>query len=62
MRQALNFECNFCHEPIATLFSLSTHVKYHCQRYCKQCYWILEDGETMDKHIEEAHRSGRELP
>ncbi|XP_015601219.1 uncharacterized protein LOC107270592 isoform X1 [Cephus cinctus] len=55
-RRDLGFECNFCHEPIATLLSLSTHVKFHCQRYCKMCYWILREDETMDQHIEHSHR------
>ncbi|KAH0953439.1 hypothetical protein HN011_007158 [Eciton burchellii] len=55
-RRTLGYECNSCHEPMATLFSLSTHVKSHCQRYCKICYWILRANETMDQHIGNYHR------
>nr|XP_012135869.1 PREDICTED: uncharacterized protein LOC105661905 [Megachile rotundata] len=51
----LRFECNFCHEQIATLLSLSTHVKFHRRKYCKYCYWILMDNETMEEHIESVH-------
>ncbi|XP_076756951.1 uncharacterized protein LOC143427033 isoform X1 [Xylocopa sonorina] len=50
------FECNFCHEQIATLLSLSTHIKFHRQRYCKYCYWILLENETMEEHIDNIHR------
>ncbi|XP_043276362.1 uncharacterized protein [Venturia canescens] len=50
-----NFECNFCHEQIATLFSLSTHVKSHHRKYCKMCYWILDDGEMMENHFIKKH-------
>jgi len=55
-RRTLEYKCNFCHEPIATLLSLSTHVKFHCQRYCKMCYWILRENETMEQHIDNYHR------
>ncbi|XP_072761493.1 uncharacterized protein [Anoplolepis gracilipes] len=54
-RRTLGYKCNFCHEPIATLFSLSTHVKFHCQTYCKICYWILRENETMEQHISNYH-------
>ncbi|XP_012230910.1 uncharacterized protein [Linepithema humile] len=56
-RRTLKYKCNFCHEPIATLFSLSTHVKFHCQTYCKICYWILEQNETMKQHISNCHEN-----
>ncbi|KAK0074003.1 hypothetical protein PV325_008897, partial [Microctonus aethiopoides] len=49
-RRKLDFECNFCHEPIATFSSLSTHVKSHWKKYCKKCYWILLDNETIEQH------------
>lgn len=52
----MKFECNFCHEQIATLLSLSTHIKFHRRRYCKYCYWILPENETMKEHIESTHR------
>ncbi|XP_011172007.1 uncharacterized protein LOC105204576 [Solenopsis invicta] len=55
-RRALKYMCNLCQEPIATLFSLSTHVKFHCQRYCKICYWILRENETMERHVSSCHR------
>ncbi|XP_020722865.2 uncharacterized protein LOC110119983 [Bombus terrestris] len=55
-QRALKFECNFCHEQIATLLSLSTHIKFHRRRYCKYCYWILPENETMKEHIESTHR------
>ncbi|XP_043786158.1 uncharacterized protein LOC122711434 [Apis laboriosa] len=55
-QRTLKFECNFCHEQIATLLSLSTHVKCHRRRYCKYCYWILSGNETMEKHLEDTHR------
>ncbi|KOC67753.1 hypothetical protein WH47_11154 [Habropoda laboriosa] len=50
------FECNFCHEQLATLLSLSTHIKFHRRQYCKYCYWILLDKETMEEHMESTHR------
>ncbi|XP_071559072.1 uncharacterized protein [Temnothorax nylanderi] len=56
-RRTLGYACNLCQEPIATLFSLSTHVKFHCQRYCKICYWILRENETMERHIGNHHRT-----
>ncbi|XP_076168849.1 uncharacterized protein LOC143147482 [Ptiloglossa arizonensis] len=55
-QRPLGFKCNLCREQIATLLSLSTHVKFHRRRYCKYCYWILLENETMDEHIETAHR------
>ncbi|XP_011881290.1 PREDICTED: uncharacterized protein LOC105569434 [Vollenhovia emeryi] len=55
-RRVLGYVCNLCQEPIATLFSLSTHVKSHCQKYCKICYWILRENETMERHIDNRHR------
>ncbi|CAD1468181.1 unnamed protein product [Heterotrigona itama] len=55
-QRALRFECNFCHEQIATLLSLSTHIKFHRRTYCKYCYWILPENETMEEHIENTHR------
>ncbi|XP_076236390.1 uncharacterized protein LOC143180509 [Calliopsis andreniformis] len=55
-QRALRYECNFCHEQIATLLSLSTHVKSHRRRYCKHCYRILLDNETMEEHIESTHQ------
>ncbi|XP_012529262.1 uncharacterized protein LOC105832663 [Monomorium pharaonis] len=55
-RRTLKYACNLCREPIATLFSLSTHVKFHCQRYCKICYWILRENETMERHVGTRHR------
>ncbi|KYN00748.1 hypothetical protein ALC62_08431 [Cyphomyrmex costatus] len=54
-RRILGYSCNLCQEPMATLFSLSTHVKFHCQRYCKICYWILRENETMEWHIDNCH-------
>ncbi|XP_076683782.1 uncharacterized protein LOC143376889 [Andrena cerasifolii] len=54
--RALRFECNFCGEQIATMLSLSTHVKSHRRRHCKHCYWILLENETMEEHVEVAHR------
>ncbi|XP_029049629.1 uncharacterized protein LOC114879157 [Osmia bicornis bicornis] len=55
-QRSLRFECNFCHEQIATLLSLSTHVKFHRRKYCKYCYWIPMDNETMEEHFESIHR------
>nr|XP_031830205.1 uncharacterized protein LOC116425974 [Nomia melanderi] len=55
-QRPLGFECNFCREQIATLLSLSTHVKFHRRAYCKYCYWILLENETMEKHVETNHR------
>ncbi|XP_011633703.1 uncharacterized protein LOC105424900 [Pogonomyrmex barbatus] len=55
-RRTLKYACNLCQEPIATLLSLSTHVKFHCQKYCKICYWILRENETMERHINNHHR------
>ncbi|KAL6430689.1 hypothetical protein ACFW04_006928 [Cataglyphis niger] len=60
-RRTLEYKCNFCHEPIATLLSLSTHVKFHCQRYCKICYWILCDNESMEQHMDNYHRIEPEI-
>ncbi|CAK9803367.1 hypothetical protein ANTQUA_LOCUS3688 [Anthophora quadrimaculata] len=55
-QRVLRFECNFCHEQLATFHSLSTHVKSHRRSYCKHCYWILLDKETMEEHMESNHR------
>ncbi|KZC08898.1 PREDICTED: uncharacterized protein LOC107186965 [Dufourea novaeangliae] len=55
-QRPLGFECNICREQIATLLSLSTHVKSHRRAYCKYCYWILLENETMEEHIETNHR------
>lgn len=55
-QRVMDFECNFCHEPLATLMSLSTHVKFHCRKYCKLCYWILSEDETMNRHIQCSHQ------
>ncbi|XP_054011937.1 uncharacterized protein LOC128894298 [Hylaeus anthracinus] len=55
-QRPLGFECNFCREQIATLLSLSTHVKFHRRRYCKYCYWIIMENETMNDHIVSVHR------
>ncbi|KAG7212724.1 hypothetical protein KM043_012991 [Ampulex compressa] len=52
----LQFQCNFCSASIATMHSLSTHVKLHRRRYCKTCYWILEESETLEDHDEHRHR------
>ncbi|KAL0105693.1 hypothetical protein PUN28_015871 [Cardiocondyla obscurior] len=60
-RRALRYACNLCQEQIATLFSLSTHVKFHCQKYCKICYWILRENETMEQHVCNHHRIASEL-
>ncbi|KYQ56809.1 hypothetical protein ALC60_04409 [Trachymyrmex zeteki] len=60
-RRILRYSCNLCQEPMATLFSLSTHVKFHCQRYCKICYWILRENETMERHIGNYHRTVPEI-
>lgn len=60
-RRTLRYACNLCQEPIATLFSLSTHVKSHCQRYCKICYWILRENETMERHIGKCHQIAPEI-
>ncbi|XP_020300313.1 uncharacterized protein LOC109863980 [Pseudomyrmex gracilis] len=61
-RRDLEYKCNFCQEPIATLFSLSTHVKFHCKPYCKICYWILRENETMEQHTGSYHqRLGQNL-
>ncbi|XP_032676616.1 uncharacterized protein LOC116846635 [Odontomachus brunneus] len=54
-QRILGYKCNYCHEPIATLLSLSTHVKFHCQKHCKICYWILRENETMEQHIINYH-------
>ncbi|XP_017888797.1 zinc finger and BTB domain-containing protein 41-like [Ceratina calcarata] len=56
-RPLLRFECNFCHEQIATLLSLSTHIKFHRRKYCKYCYWILLENETMEEHVKNVHRT-----
>ncbi|XP_034935576.1 uncharacterized protein [Chelonus insularis] len=55
VQRSLNFECNFCHESLATLFSLSTHVKFHLKEFCKKCYWILENNESIKQHVEQKH-------
>ncbi|XP_023288008.1 uncharacterized protein LOC105702694 [Orussus abietinus] len=55
-KRVLGYECNFCQEPIATLLSLSTHVKFHCQKYCKICYWVLAENESMEQHVASSHR------
>ncbi|XP_018044835.1 PREDICTED: uncharacterized protein LOC108684834 [Atta colombica] len=60
-RRILRYSCNLCQEPMATLFSLSTHVKFHCQRYCKICYWIPRENETMERHIGNCHRTVSEI-
>lgn len=60
-RRTLGYECNFCYEPIATFLSLSTHVKFHRQRYCKMCYWILRENEIMEQHIANYHRIRPEI-
>ncbi|XP_033223531.1 uncharacterized protein LOC117177141 [Belonocnema kinseyi] len=57
LERILDFECNYCHEPIATLHSLSTHVKCHCANYCKVCFWILKPNETMEEHMKQFHFS-----
>ncbi|XP_011304046.1 protein suppressor of hairy wing [Fopius arisanus] len=49
------FRCNFCGESIATLMSLSTHVKSHLRNYCRICYWIFESAETAEEHVRQKH-------
>ncbi|XP_014469595.1 PREDICTED: uncharacterized protein LOC106741792 [Dinoponera quadriceps] len=55
-QRILGYKCNYCQESIATLLSLSTHVKFHCLKHCKICYWILCKNETMEQHIANHHR------
>ncbi|XP_033327587.2 uncharacterized protein LOC117221070 [Megalopta genalis] len=55
-QRRLGYKCNFCRERIATFLSLSTHVKFHRRTYCKYCYWILLENETMEKHVRTNHR------
>ncbi|XP_015116934.1 uncharacterized protein LOC107041072 [Diachasma alloeum] len=56
VRKIPQFECNFCGEPVATLMSLSTHVKSHLRNYCRICYWIYESRETAEEHMLQEHR------
>ncbi|XP_043475759.1 fez family zinc finger protein erm-like [Leptopilina heterotoma] len=54
-QRILNYECNICREQIATRHSLSTHVKFHCEKYCKICFWILNANETIEQHMKKFH-------
>ncbi|XP_063988816.1 uncharacterized protein LOC135168492 [Diachasmimorpha longicaudata] len=56
IRKIVQFECNFCGEPVATLMSLSTHVKSHLRNYCRICYWIYGSSETAEEHMLREHR------
>ncbi|KAF7987378.1 hypothetical protein HCN44_003140 [Aphidius gifuensis] len=55
--RVLHFKCNFCNEPIATRMSLSTHVKSHCREYCRICFWVVQDDESIDEHKNKQHNT-----